>query len=99
MVVVMNSDTGAVVDAKPAPLRADEVQYDATAHRLYVPGGEGYMGIYNTSDPDHLRLVEKVITAPGAKTGLLLPGMHRLFLAVSPGDSKAMAKVLAYEVK
>ncbi|HEY4046829.1 MAG TPA: hypothetical protein VGM27_08185 [Acidobacteriaceae bacterium] len=99
MVVVMNSDTGAVVDAKPAPLRADEVQYDATAHRLYVPGGEGYMGIYNTSDPDHLRLVEKVITAPGAKTGLLLPGMHRLFLAVSPGDSKAMAKVLTYEVK
>jgi hypothetical protein len=43
--------------------------------------------------------VEKVTTAPGAKTGLLLPGMHRLFLAVSPGDSKAMAKVLTYEVK
>lgn len=99
MVVVMNSDTGAVVDAKPAPLRADEVQFDATAHRLYVPGGEGYMDIYDTTDADHLKLAEKVITEPGAKTGLLLPGMHRLFLAVSPGDSKAMAKVLTYEVK
>jgi hypothetical protein len=30
---------------------------------------------------------------------LLVPGMHRLFLAVSPGESKAMAKVLTYEVK
>jgi hypothetical protein len=66
-------------------LQANEVQYDASSHRLYVQGGEGYMGIYDTSDPDHLKLLEKVTTAPGAKTGLLLPGMHRLSLAVSPG--------------
>lgn len=99
MVVVMNSDTGAVVGTQPAPLRADEVQYDAATHRLYVPGGEGYMAIYDTSDKDHLKLTEKVTTAPGAKTALLIPEMHRLFLAVSPGDTKAMAKVLTYEVK
>lgn len=99
MVVAMNSDTGAVVDKQPAPLRADEVQYDPKSHRLYVPGGEGYMGIYDTSDPNHLKLAEKVTTAPGAKTGLLIPEMHRLFLAVSPGESKATAKVLTYEIK
>jgi DNA-binding beta-propeller fold protein YncE len=99
MVVVMNSDTGAVVSTQPAPLRADEVQYDPNAHRLYVPGGEGYMAIYDTSEKDHLKLIEKVTTAPGAKTALLIPEMHRLFLAVSPGDTKAMAKVLTYEVK
>jgi len=98
MVVVMNSDTGAVIGTQPAPLRADEVQYDESSHRLYVPGGEGYMGIYDTSDPNHLKIVEKVTTAPGAKTALLIPSMHRLFVAVSPGESKAMAKVLTYEV-
>jgi DNA-binding beta-propeller fold protein YncE len=98
MVVVMNSDTGAIIGAQPAPLRADEVQYDESSHRLYVPGGEGYMGIYDTSDPNHLKIIEKVTTAPGAKTALLIPAMHRLFLAVSPGESKAMAKVLTYEV-
>ena len=65
----MNSDTGAVVDTQPAPLRADEVQYDRNKYRLYVPGGEGYMAIYDTSDPNHLKLIEKVSTAPGAKTG------------------------------
>lgn len=99
MVVVMNSDTGAVVGTQPAPLRADEVQYDDGAHRLYVPGGEGWMGIYDTSDPNRLKLVDKVTTAPGAKTALLIPAMHRLFLAASPGDTKNMAKVLTYEVK
>jgi DNA-binding beta-propeller fold protein YncE len=99
MVAVMNSDTGAVVSTQPAPLRADEVQYNPATHRLYVPGGEGYMGIYDTGDPNHLKLVEKVNTAPGAKTALLLPDQHRLFLAVSPGESKATAKVLTYELK
>ena len=97
-VVVMNSDTGAIVGSQPAPLRSDEVQYDREKHRLYVPGGEGYMGIYDTADADHLRLIEKVSTAPGAKTGLLVTSLHRLFLAVSPGDTKAAAKVLTYEV-
>src|ERR1039458_4190950 len=48
MVVAMNSDTGAVVGTLPAPLRSDEVQYDAATHRLYVPGGQGYMSIYDT---------------------------------------------------
>ena len=99
MVVAMNSDTGAMISTQPAPLRADEVQYDQAAHRLYVPGGEGYMGIYDTIDPDHLKMVEKVTTAPGAKTALLITEMHRLFLAASPGDTKAMAKVLTFEVK
>jgi DNA-binding beta-propeller fold protein YncE len=99
MVAVLNSDTGAVVSTQPAPLRADEVQYDANSHRLYVPGGEGYMSIYDTSDADHLKIAEKVTTAPGAKTALLVPEMHKLFLAVSPGESKAVAKVLTYEVK
>jgi DNA-binding beta-propeller fold protein YncE len=98
MVVVMNSDTGSVVSTQPAPLRGDEVQYDDATHRLYVPGGEGYLEIYDTSDANHLEAVEKVTTAAGAKTALLIPEMHRLFLAVSPGDTKAMAKVLTYEV-
>jgi hypothetical protein len=57
------------------------------------------MGIYDTSDPNHLKTVEKVTTAPGAKTALLIPAMHRLFLAVSPGETKAMAKVFTYELK
>ena len=99
MVVVMNSDTGAVVDTQPAPLRSDELQYDGYNYRLYVPGGEGYMGIYDTRDANHLKLIEKVSTAPGAKTGVLVTPLHRLFLAVSPGESKATAKVLTYEIE
>lgn len=98
-VVVLNTDNGHLIDTQLAPLRADQVQYDESAHLLYVPGGEGWMGIYDTANPDHLKLVEKVPTAPGAKTGILLPKQHRLFLAASPGDTKALAKVLVFDVR
>lgn len=98
-VVVLDSTDGHLIGTETAPLRSDDVMYDAPAHRLYVPGGEGWMGIYDTSDANHLKLVQKLPTAPGAKTGVLLPDMHRLFLAASPGESKALAKILVYDVQ
>jgi DNA-binding beta-propeller fold protein YncE len=99
MVVAMNAENGAVVSTQPAPLRADEALYDEATHRLYVPGGEGYIGVYDTSDPNRLKMIAKVPSAPGAKTGILLPGMKELVLAASPGDTKALAKVLFYRVE
>lgn len=99
MVVVMNSDTGAVVSTQPAPLRADDVLFDAGSNRLYVPGGEGYIGVYDTTDPNSLKMIAKVPSAPGAKTAILLPNMKRLLVAASPGDTKAVAKVLTYSIQ
>jgi hypothetical protein len=100
MVVVMNTDTGAVIDSLPGPMRSDDVMYDQDAHKLYVPGGDAHLMIYSTADADHLKLLETVNTAPGAKTGLLLPKLHKLFLAASPGDdAKLTAKVLTFDVK
>lgn len=99
MVVAMNSDTGAVVSTQPAPLRADDLFYDRAAHRLYVPGGEGYLGIYDTSSPEHVKMIGRIATAPGAKTGLLLTDRHELVLAASPGDSTNPAKVLFYTIE
>lgn len=99
MVVVLDSDNGKLVGTQPAPLRADDVLFDASSHRLYVPGGEGYVGVYDTSDPNQLKLVAKVPSAPGAKTGLLLADQHELLLAASPGDTKAVAKVLTFRIQ
>jgi DNA-binding beta-propeller fold protein YncE len=99
MVVAMNSDTGAVVSTAPAPLRADDVMMDVEAHRLYVPGGEGYMGVYDTSDPNKVKQIAKVTTAPGAKTGILLPDLKEVLLAASPGETKNTAKILTYKLQ
>jgi len=98
-VVVMNSDTGAVTNSAPSPLRSDQILFDQAANRLYAPGGEGYTSVYDTSDPDHLKTVAKVPSAPGAKTGILVPELKELILAASPGDTKAMAKVLTFSIQ
>lgn len=99
MIVTMNSDTGTITGTVAGPLRSDELLFDAAAHRLYMPGGEGYIGVYDTSDPDHLKIISKVQTAPGAKTGILLGDMQKIVLAASPGDTKAMAKVLTFSLR
>ena len=99
MVVVMDSDTGAVISTAPAPLHADEVMMDVATHRLYVPGGQGYMGVYDTSNPNSLKEIAKVTTAPGAKTGILLPDLKLVMLAASPGETKNVAKILTYKLQ
>ncbi len=99
MVVVMDSDTGKVISTATAPLRADDEMMDISAHRLYVPGGEGYIGVYDISNPDQIQLIAKVPSAPGAKTGILLPDLHRLVLAASPGDTGNVAKILTFDLQ
>jgi DNA-binding beta-propeller fold protein YncE len=98
-VVVMSSDTGTITNSAPSPLRSDQLLYDESSKRLYSPGGEGFMNVYDTADPDHLKTVARVNTAAGAKTGILIPDMRRIALAVSPGETKAMAKVLTYSIQ
>ena len=98
-VVVMDTDTGEVVSTTDAPMRADDVLLDAAANRLYVPGGQGYIGVYDTSDPNHIKEVAKVQSESGAKTGIVLPDKKKLIVAASPGETKAMAKVMTYEIE
>ena len=97
-VVVMDTDSGKVLSSAGAPAKADDVLFDAAAHRLYVPGGQGYIGVYDTSDRNTIKPLGKVTSAPGAKTGIILPDMKELILAASPGETKTMAKVLIYRI-
>ncbi len=98
MLVVMNSDNGTVTAHVPAPLKADDIAYDAEAKRVYVPGGEGWIGVYDVSSPDHPKLIAKVPSASGAKTATLDKQLHKLFVAVSPGDEHVGGKLLTFEV-
>jgi hypothetical protein len=96
--VVMDSDTGKIVANLPAAGRSDDIAFDAQKGRIYVPGGEGYISVFQQQSADQYQLLAKVTSEPGAKTCLLVPGLARYFLAVSPGDTKATAKVLTFQV-
>jgi hypothetical protein len=96
--LVMDSDNGKVVEHLQAAERSDDIAFDAEKGRIYVPGGEGYISVFQQKTADQYELVGRVISEPGAKTCLLVPSLARFFVAVSPGETKATAKVLAFEV-
>ena len=98
MLVVMDSDSGKIVAHLPAAGRSDDIAFDAAKGRIYVPGGEGYISVFQQRAPDQYELLAKVTTEPGAKTCLLVPSLARFFVAVSPGETKTMAKVLSFRV-
>ena len=97
--LVMDSGTGKVVAHLPAAERSDDIAFDAASGRIYVPGGEGYISVFQLRSADQDELLAKVKTEPGAKTCLLVPSLARLYVAVSPGETKALAKVLIYHVQ
>ena len=96
--IVLNADNGATVAVFDAPLRTDEAVFDKVNHRIYVLGGEGYIGVYQEDDPDHYRELDHIPSAPGAKTGIFVPALNRLYVAVSPGEGKTGAAVLQFAV-
>jgi len=96
--VVMDTDSGRVVADLAAAGRADDIAYDPASGRIYVPGGEGYVSVFRQESADKYLLLATVPTAPGAKTSLLVPELKRYFIAASPGETKALAKLLIFQI-
>ena len=96
--VVVNADTGATVQAFDAPMRVDQVLWDAGNRRIYVCGGDGHLAIFEQDDADHYRALPPVATPPASKTGIFVPSLNRLYLAASPGDTKSTAQLVWLDV-
>jgi len=80
--VVINTDTGKVVQALDAAGGADEIFYDAPTSRVYFSGSSGALVVFHEDDPDHFRLLGKVPTGAIAKSGIWIPEMKRYYSAV-----------------
>jgi hypothetical protein len=96
--IILNADTGASIATFKAPERCDQVLWDAANRRIYALGGEGYIGVFRQKDADHYEELARVPSAPGAKTGVLVPELNRLYVAVSPGEGKTGGAILRYDV-
>ena len=96
--LVMDSDTGKVVSQSPGPERSDDIAFDPAGGRIYVPGGDGRIFVFKQDSADKYELLARVNSEPGAKTCLLVPALHRFYAAVSPGETKALGKVLVFRV-
>ncbi len=80
--VVMDTETGKVVQVLDSVGGADDLQYDALTSRIYFVGTTGTVAVFKEIDPDHFELVGKVPTGAIAKTGLWVPELKRFYSAV-----------------
>lgn len=99
---VFDTDSGRLIVALPTVQDADDLYYDSARKRVYVPGGEGYIGVFQQDDADHYKLLAKVQSALGARTagyfGKGRKGFDRFYLAV-PARADHGAEVWIYTVQ
>ena len=101
-VSVFDTATGKMVASVPTVQDTDDLYYSAERKRIYVPGREGSIWVYQQNDPDHYTLLSKVPTALGAGTagyfGRQGKGFDRFYLAI-PAGANSNAEVRIYTLQ
>jgi hypothetical protein len=99
---VFDTDSGRLIAAVPTVQDADDLYYDSARKRVYIPGGEGYINVFQQDDADHYKPLAKVHSALGARTagyfGKGRKGFDRFYLAV-PARADHGAEVWIYTVQ
>jgi DNA-binding beta-propeller fold protein YncE len=92
---LLDAGSGAVIANVDTCGDADDVFFDERRRRIYVVCGAGAVDVFDRSDGG-LRRVAQVETPPGARTGLFVPELDRLFVASRSASPGAAAKVLVF---
>lgn len=99
---VFDTNTGKAIATLPCVQDADDAYYDSGRKRIYIPGGEGFISVFEQIDADHYKLLAKVPSALGARTagyfGKGRKGFDRFFLAV-PARADRGAEMWIYTVQ
>jgi hypothetical protein len=80
--VIINTDTGKVIQTLDATGGGDEIFFDVPSQRIYFSGSTGTLAVFHEDDPDHFKLLGKVPTGAIAKSGIWIPELKRYYAAV-----------------
>jgi len=80
MLIVMDADSGKVIQSFPISSGVDAAVYDEETGLIFASTREGMIHIFHEDSPDKLSVVETVKTQVGAKTMGLDTKTHNLFL-------------------
>jgi DNA-binding beta-propeller fold protein YncE len=97
--VVLDTSSGRMITAMPSVQDTDDLYFSANRKRIYMPGGEGFIYVFQMKGPDDYQLLAKVPTAIGARTagyfGVAGKGFDRFYLAV-PARGSQSAEIRIY---
>jgi DNA-binding beta-propeller fold protein YncE len=89
--IVLDTNTGKVVETLPVIGDSDDVFYDSLRKRVYATGGEGGISVYQQENADHYKEIAKIPTIKGARTSFFSPDLSKLFVAVRAQGSESAA--------
>ncbi|HLO18336.1 MAG TPA: hypothetical protein VK206_26120 [Anaerolineales bacterium] len=95
---IYDTETGKSIASLDSVGDVDDIFYDATHKLIFVIGGEGYIDIFSQQDMDQYELLTRIPTATGARTGLWVPELNRLYVAV-PHQGRQEAEIQVYELR
>ncbi|MFZ3218153.1 MAG: YncE family protein [Candidatus Acidiferrales bacterium] len=99
---VFDTTSGRMVAALPSVQDTDDLYFDAVRKRIYMPGGEGFIYVFQMAPGDLYQLLAKIPTAIGARTagyfGKQGKGFDRFYLAV-PARGGQSAEIRIYTVQ
>ncbi len=95
---MLDAGTGKEVASLDTVSGTDDLFYDAAMHRIYVLGGGGQIVTYSQSSPDQYAEVNRLSTGPGGRTGLFVPELKELLVAI-PSKGNQDASLQIYQVQ
>jgi len=102
-VLVFDTKSGRRISTTSITADIDDLYYDANHKRVYIPGGQGFIDVFQQKDADHYERLARIPTVIGARTAGYTPrvgkkGLDRIFLAVPYSPNKDAA-VWVYTVQ
>jgi len=77
---------------------ADDIFYSPEHRLVYISCGKGIVDVVQQMGPSDYNLLERITTASGARTSLLVPETKHFYLAV-PANQHNTAEIQVFEIK
>lgn len=99
VIVVFDTETGKELQTLQIDGWVDYMAFDPRTRRIYAScgSGSGSAYVFEESSPDRYELLQRVTTAPMAKTALFVPELNRLFVS-APHKDQSEAKVMVFAI-
>ncbi len=83
LMAVVDADSGQLKTTLPIGKGADATAFDPLTGLAFSSNGKGTLTVIREDNPNQFRVIETVITQPGARTMALDSQTHRIFLATA----------------
>jgi len=91
LMVITDAETGKIINTLPIGNRCDGVAFDPEKKRAYSSNGEGSITVVQEENSNTFKVLETVITQPGARTIAINKTSHHLYLTTAEFESAPSA--------